>query len=187
MEAAQITVWGTKNMRFKIALAALAATAAFASPAGAQIVSYTETTDVRGTILQPLTLTEIDDLDFGTILASGVAGSVTIDEDTGNRTVVGGVAEVPLDPGHRAEFIGAGPAGGQVDLTLVPPAFLYNVANDPLTVTSMTLDGGVGLTDSRVIDGSGAFSVGVGGTFAIAAGQPNGVYTGTFDLTAEYQ
>ena len=43
-------------MRFKFALAALAATTAFATPAAAQVVSSTAQAEARGTILQPLTL-----------------------------------------------------------------------------------------------------------------------------------
>lgn len=175
-------------MRFKIALAALAATAAFASPAYAQVVSDTEQAEARGTVLLPLTLTWEADLDFGTVIASGLAGSVTIDEDTGLRTVVGGVAAVPTDPGQRAEFSGSGPAGGQVDLTLTPPAGNVIVSGgNTITITNFTLDGGVGLTDSRTTDAFGAFNVGVGGTFAIAANQPNGLYAADFTLTAEYQ
>jgi hypothetical protein len=33
---------------------------------------------------------------------------------------------------------------------------------------------------------SGPNVVGVGGNFAIAANQPNGLYTGTFTVTAQY-
>jgi hypothetical protein len=174
-------------MRSKTYLAALAATIAVATPAYAQVVTDTETTEVRGTVLLPLTLTEQTDLDFGTVVASAVSGTVTIDPDTGNRTVTGGVAEVPLDPGNRATYSGAGPAGGQVTLVLTPPVgmLLYNATSDPLTITSLDLDNGGSTV--RIIDGSGAFQVGVGGTFAIAANQQNGVYTATYDLEAQYQ
>ena len=43
------------------------------------------------------------------------------------------------------------------------------------------------LETTRVINGTGAFSIGVGGTFAIAANQPNGLYSAPFIVTAEYQ
>lgn len=173
-------------MRFKIALAALAATVAFASPAAAQVTA-SDTAEARGLVLQPLTLTRVQDLDFGTVIASAVAGSVTIDEDTGGRTVAGGVTGVPTAPGDRAIFAGAGTANQQVDLTLTPPAgnVLVSGANF-LTVSSMVLDSNV-VAGSITIDATGAFQVGVGGTFAIAANQPNGLYAADFDLTAEYQ
>ena len=76
-------------MRFTVYLAALAATTAFATPAFAQVVSATATAEARGLVLQPLTLTKVNDLDFGTILASTVAGSVSIDADTGVRSSSG--------------------------------------------------------------------------------------------------
>jgi spore coat protein U-like protein len=76
-------------MRLNICLAALAATAAFASPAAAQVVTSTAQAEARGTILQPLSLSRVQDLDFGTNLVDplGAAGSVTIDADNGNRSV----------------------------------------------------------------------------------------------------
>ncbi len=176
-------------MRFKICLAALAATTAFASPAFAQVVTATATAEARGLVLQPLTLTKVDDLDFGTILASTVAGSVSIDADTGNRSVSGGVTPVASNAGQRALFAGAGTSGQQVDLTLTPPTanVLVSTTNsaDVIVITSMVLDNGNVTT--RLIDATGAFQVGVGGDFAIAASQPNGLYKADFDLTADYQ
>lgn len=173
-------------MRFKLCLAALAATVAFASPAAAQSVTASATAEARGLVLLPLTLTRVDDLDFGTVIASNVAGSVTINEDTGARSIGGGVVGVPTAPGQRGLFAGAGTANQQVDLTLTPPAGNMLVSGASfLTVSSMVLDNGNATT--RTIDATGAFEVGVGGTFAIAANQPNGLYAADFSLTAEYQ
>ena len=176
-------------MRFKITLAALAAATAFATPAFAQVVTDTATAEARGLVLQPLTLTKVDDLDFGTILASTVAGTVTIDADTGNRSKTGGVTEVASNPGQRALFAGAGTAGQDVDLTLTAPTggVLVSTTNsaDVIVITNLVFDNGNDTT--RTIDNTGAFQVGVGGTFAIAASQPNGLYKADFDVTADYQ
>ena len=173
-------------MRLKICLAALAATVAFASPAYAQVVTDTETAQARGLVLLPLTLTRVDDLDFGTVLASPVAGSVTINSDSGLRSVAGGVTAVASNPGQRALFAGAGTANQDVDLTLAAPAFLVSGAN-VIAVTSMSFDAGGGAATTRTINATGAFQIGVGGQFAIAANQPNGLYTANFSVTAEYQ
>jgi hypothetical protein len=48
----------------------------------------------------------------------------------------------------------------------------------------MSLDSG-GAT--RTIGASGTFDVFVGGRFLIGANQPAGLYSATFQLTAEYQ
>ena len=173
-------------MRFKIALAALAAATAFATPAAAQVVTSTDTAEARGTVLQPLTLSRSQDLDFGTVLGSAIAGSVTIDADDGSRGVAGGVAEVGINNGQRAIFTGSGPAGDSVDLVLTQPAggLLYRDATTSLGGVLVLDQGG---STTRTIDAAGAFAVGVGGTFTIAANQPAGVYAADFDLTAVYQ
>ncbi len=82
-------------MRLKLCLVALAATTAFASPAYAQVATDTETAEARGLVLLPLTLTLVQDLDFGTVVASPVAGNVVIDPDTGGRTTSPGVTHRP--------------------------------------------------------------------------------------------
>jgi Domain of unknown function (DUF4402) len=174
-------------MRLKIALAALAATAAFASPAAAQVVTSTAQAEARGTILQPLSLSRVQDLDFGTILVDplGAGGTVTINADDGSRSVTGDVAEVGLNGGQRAVFNGGGPENDTVDVVLTQPAsgLLYNGTNTLAGV--LVLDQGGSTT--RTTDLVGAYSVGVGGTFTIAANQPAGLYTADFDVTAVYQ
>ena len=166
--------------------AAIAALLISATPAAAAI-NATASAEARGLVLQPLTLTKVSDLDFGTIIASATAGTVSIDADTGARSSSGGITEVPTAPGGRAEFAGAGTTGQVVLLTLAAPTLLVSTSNaaDTLAVTSLVLDAG-GSTN-RTIGVTQAFSVGVGGNFAIAASQANGLYTAQFDLTASYQ
>ena len=181
-------------MRFKIALAALAATAAFASPAMAQTVVVADgDPQARGVVLTPLTLTKIDDVNFGTVLVDPAVvggGTVTIDADSGNRSFggAGGVSPVSSDAGNRGEFQGTGDAGEQVILTLTPPAgnVLAGPGTATIAVTSFVLDSAGASGVARTIPAGGTFIVGVGGTFAIAETQANGVYTADFTLTAQY-
>ena len=130
--------WGTK-MRNILSFAALAATIATATPAFAQAAS--SQAEARGVVVQPLTLARVQDLDFGTVVGSAVAGTVDIDADTGGRTVTGGVVGVPSYPGDRALFQGAGTSGQDVILTLNAPTLLISQSNplDTITVNSMTL------------------------------------------------
>ena len=179
-------------MRFKTTLAALAASVALATPAMAQTIA-TATNEARGTVLQPLTLTQMEELDFGTVLSSAAPGTVTINADTGARSVTGGVTAVTLDAGQRAEFAGVGTNGQLVEITLVPPAgnLLNRVGGGAtITVNQWDLDGGVAndtFQTRTITDPNGVFLVGVGAEFAIAANQLNGLYTANFDVTAEYQ
>lgn len=174
-------------MRFMSSLAVLAAAVASASPAAAQSVTASAQAEARGVILQPLTLTKVDDLDFGTVIASTAAGTVTIDADTGARSTSGGVAGVPSYPGNRGLFGGAGTANQNVVLTLNAPSVLVSSADptDLIDVEEIVLDNGN--ATNRTIDATSAFFVGVGGTFNIAASQSNGFYAAQFELTAEYQ
>lgn len=169
-------------MRFTLLVAALAATTAVASPALAQQASGTA--EARGVVLQPLTLTKVTDLDFGTVAGSNAAGDVNVDANSGVRSVGGGVTAVPSSF-SRAQFDGLGQAGQTVQLTLTPPTgnLLYSGTNS-VTVNSMTLDSG-GAT--RVIGSGGTFTVYVGGDFGIAANQANGTYSALFQVTADYQ
>ena len=172
-------------MRKSLCLAALAASALSATPALAQQASATA--EARGVVLQPLTLARIQDLDFGTVVGSAVAGTVSINADTGARSVTGGVTGVPSFPGDRGLFQGAGTAGQDVVLSLNAPTLLISTTNplDTITVSSMVLD--AGNVTTRTIGVTGIFQVGVGGDFAIAANQPAGLYAANFDLTADYQ
>ena len=174
-------------MRFKIALAALAATAAFASPAIAQTLD-TAPAQARGVVLLPLTITEVDPLNFGTVLASATAGTVSINADSGARSFTGGVSGIALDLGNRGLFNGLGTENQLVEITLNPVGNLTGPGPD-IAVTNMELDGCACTVETRTIPvgAGGAFEVGVGGTFAIAANQPNGLYAADFSLTAEYQ
>lgn len=180
-------------MRLNLCLAAVAATLVTASPAFAQqaVATANASAEARGLVLQPLTLTKASDLDFGWVVSTSAAGNVTIDAANGTRAVGGGVQAVPGRNGGRATFAGAGTAGEQVILTLNPATVLVSTTNsaNTVSVTSMSLDncGAACVSDTRTIDNSGAFLAGVGGDFAIAANQPNGLYTANFDLTADYQ
>lgn len=170
-------------MRLSLGIAALAATIAVASPAFAQTTTVTAQATARGTVLLPLTLSNTQALDFGTVIASAALGTVTINADTGARTVGGGVAGVATYPGSRALFQGAGTNNQPVLLSYTSAVVLSNGA---ATLSgTLVLDNGDSL--ARTIDATGSFAVGVGGTFNIAANQPNGLYSTTFDLTAEYQ
>ena len=183
-------------MRTRFYLAAAAATLAVGAPAAAQQATVTATGNpvAKGVVILPLTLSKTSDLDFGTVVASPtLAGTVAINADDGSRAVTGGVVAVPSFPGGRALFQGAGTPSQNVLLTLQAPAVLTNGANS-ITVNSMTFDTaaasvvvGGNQTTTRVINGSGAFQVGVGGNFAIGANQANGVYSAPFIVTAQYQ
>jgi hypothetical protein len=169
------------GIRRLLGAATVAAIALGATPAAA----ITPATQANGKalVLIPLTLTKIQDLDFGSVVPSASSGVVVINASTGDRTFAGGVTLVPSDDGFRAYFGGAGTPNQQVIMTMNAPAQLANVNGDKIDVLALTMDGPA----IRTIDSTHAFFVGVGGIIQVAANQPDGVYTAQFDVTANYQ
>ncbi|HEX6740531.1 MAG TPA: hypothetical protein VF079_01900, partial [Sphingomicrobium sp.] len=72
---------------------------ALAAPAAAAPVAAPTPAQGKALILVPLTLTKIDDLDFGTVVTSPVSGIVTINPATGARSFAGGATGVASDAG----------------------------------------------------------------------------------------
>lgn len=159
---------------------ALAAALLGASPArAAQPMTST------ALILQPFVLTKLSDLSFGTIIRTGTAEFVQIDPETGSRTMTNEAMRVPGDEGYRARFASSGFNNRQVIVKLVGPKNLVNATGKLLKVTKLELDDG----DKQVrwlSPASQVFFVGIGGEIFIRANQEDGLYTGTFTLTATY-
>ena len=155
--------------------ASLAATPAAAAGPAAQ------SAPAKALLLLPLTLTKVDDLNFGTIVSSPVAGTVTINASTGVRTHAGGVTEIASAAGQRALFAWAGTPSQQVNFDIAYPATLDNGAGDSVQVALLYLQ-----SDSMIADSSGVVQVGVGGSILISANQAEGTYTNTFTVTANY-
>ena len=68
-------------------------------------------------------------------------------------------------------------------MALTPPLVLSSPGGDTIDVMAMSLDG----PTTRTIVANQSFFVGVGGIIFVAANQPEGLYTATYDLTADYQ
>ena len=175
-------------MRIHVYLAALAASAAVASPAYAQAFPSDDApATARGVVLQQHSLINQSNLDFGIVTTDGVsAGSVTIDASAaGSRASTGGVTLLP-STSSSARFDGLAAPLETVVLTLTPPvgSVLQSAAGDQITVNSLSVDA-AGLT--RTANATGNFTVYVGGDFGLTANQPAGVYSADFNLNAEYQ
>ena len=162
-----------------------AAIAAAAMPATAAPINATEDADGEVLILVPLTLTKIDDLDFGAVVPSPVSGFVSINATTGARTIGGGVTGHPGFVGNRAYFGGAGSPGQQVFVSVNPPAELTSTTNpaDKIQVLALPLEG---LALKTIDPVTRTFFFGVGGIIMVGANQPDGVYEETFEVTASY-
>ena len=164
----------------KYLIAAAVASVSFATPAAAAVQPQATG---KALILVPLSLTEVDNLDFGTVVTSASPGTVTIPADGSVRTQTGGVTLVASDPGFRAVFAGAGSPNQLVDLTLTSPPTTVDLGTTDSMPISLVLESATATVDPV----TRAFQVGVGGTVTVGANQTEGVYTATFTVDANYQ
>lgn len=171
-------------MKYRMFLIAVAAATVLASPAGAASVSATKSTTGRALLLLPLKLTKINDLNFGTVVTSNAYGTVSLDAGTGARTFAGGVSGNSTI-GQPAYFGGAGSPGQLVVVVLTPATKLNDGAGHSVDVLAMSLDQSG--NPLRTVDLTAkTFFVGVGGILGIPANTPDGTYSNTFQVTANY-
>jgi hypothetical protein len=153
----------------------------FAAGAFAQSTD-TEQTTATATIIGPLALTKVTDMDFGTIAVTGTAGTVVLGTDN-SRTAVG-PALVPPSAGVAATFTVSGEASRTFSITLPADGAvtLVNGANT-MAVNGFQHDMG----GSPALDGTGAAAFAVGATLSVGAAQAAGVYTSAnFPVTINY-
>jgi len=174
------------KLNLKAALAATLATSFLAAPAMAQEIGDFQ---ANATIIRPLTMTITDSMEFGsiTLLPTLVAPenvSVFWDSVAGAADITCGAnlncAGTPLVP--NIAFTGG--VGSQVvDISYSPPATLdYTVG---ATTYSLPFQLDTPLASLTLTNGAGDFYV--DGTITVSPTSPEGTYTGTVDVQADYQ
>jgi hypothetical protein len=134
------------------------------------------------TVIRPLTVTKIQDMDFGD-LSVGVAGTAVLEPNANSLTTTGGVLRVGGSP-TCAEFVGAAQSNSVVNIK-VPnnPVTLTRVGGtETMTASSFTLQG----QSKRTLAKADSFTFRVGATLNVPANQVEGVYVGTFAVTVQY-
>ena len=133
-------------------------------------------------VLDSLSVTRIDDLDFGTILSGAATGRVEIDEKDGDCSDQGGATLVGSGC-HAAVFRISGQPDTRVRIDLSSAA-----------ITLSRIGGGASMTMDRLrvrgggnerLEADGTFTFLVGGRLQIGANQQPGMYEATFDVTVE--
>jgi len=152
---------------------------AFSGAAHAQTV--TATSPAAAMIVAPLTITNTAGLHFGTIMRSAALGTVTVETD-GDRTFTGGVTLSPISPVHTvATFTIEGEAGRAYTIAL-PTTVNITGAGTPMAVTAFISDPAAG----SYTPAGASTTLLVGATLSVAADQAAGPYTGTFDVSVNY-
>lgn len=170
-----------------IAAYALLIAPAVAAPAHAQQTAQGATEAI---VLRPLSFFKVNDLDFGSILASGTAGTVRL-YPNGSRTATGGATPVGND-GEAARFAGLGVPNRQVSISLGANQIFITGPGAPMRVRNFE----IGSTPSAILSTTplrfniasalGNYNFPVGATLDVGANQTPGDYSGTFTITLNY-
>lgn len=169
-------------MRTSLRLAAVGAAFAAASFATSASAAATATATATAEILSSLTLTADSALDFG-LIAPNTGGSVTVNADS-SVSQTGGV----ISTGTRAPagFTVTGTNGASVVVTLpaAPVDLTRSGGTETMSLGGFNTNPG-GAFQLSATTGQANFTV--GGTLTVGANQVAGVYSGTFDVSVEYQ
>lgn len=162
--------------------AALAALAAAGSARAAPVAAGSDAS-ATAALLYPLEILKKADLDFGYVAPATGAGTVVIDPETDTATTTGGVVLLGGTP-HSALFTGAAKSSSVVIIRIPKqPVTLTRVGGtETMTVSDWKLQG----LDKRTAAAKVAFDFRVGATLNVSAGQAEGLYVGTFDVSIQY-
>lgn len=140
----------------------------------------TQQADATVQVLAAVQLSAVSDLDFGVVAASAAGGTVSLGASASAVPVGSGV--IAISGGSAASFQVTQATNGEViDLTVGNPAPLTgpgaNIALSGLTLSN----------NSITFSSTSLQTIYVGGTISLNPNQVAGTYTGSFDVTAEYQ
>lgn len=158
----------------KIALIGAIAAAGMVST-GANAATQTATAEVR--IITAVTLTQNVGLDLGVVAASAAGGTVTLPNTSNTRTCAGVTC---VGTASRGQFTVGGTTTGFVVLVNTPLTTTLTGAG-----TAMNLALSPSLVSFTSTGAAQTFFV--GGTLAVGANQAAGTYTGTYNVSADYQ
>lgn len=162
--------------KFKAMIGASVITVAMMSNAAH---AETATATANAEILAAVELSPIADLDMGLVAVGAQAGTVTL-EASGTRTC-------------SAELTCVGTATpGSFQVTNATDGFVIDITVDATTTLSGTGGDDMTLTlnpdaTSITFDSAALQTISVGGILAVNASQGAGVYTGTYNVSADYQ
>jgi len=157
---------------------------ALLQPAAVRAAPLAPPTPPSGTaaLMRPLTLAKLNDMDFG-YLGVTANGTAVINPVTDTMTTTGGVLRLGGSP-RAATFRGVA-QGNAVVIIRIPNGGINLTrvgGTQTILLNNFTLDG----QSKRTMAQAGIFDFKVGATLRPTAGQAEGLYTGTFDVTIQY-
>ena len=159
----------------KILAGAAIAAALFSQSAYAADVSG----DASARIIQPLSITKDADMNFGEILPSDAAGSVTL-STAGSVTASGGATIFDGSNAQAASFDVRGEGNEAYSLTLPTTITLTDDLDNTMTVSNFQSSA------TEVLNLNGREQFDVGASLSVGANQSAGLYAGSFTVSVDY-
>ena len=176
----------SKFLRLTALVATVAAVAVSATEAAAAPVNATANAAAKARILKPLVLKSTANFDLGIIALTGAGpytATVSLDRNNTFDCDGGGTNVVCSGTHTRASYNVAGTQGQDVTIASGPVLLSDGVALTPDLTLTPDHDTTVTLANS----GAPGTDFWVGGSLSVPSTAADGVYTGTFALTADYQ
>ena len=141
------------------------------------------TTVVKATakVAKPVTLSVKQNLDFGTVMLSGTPGNYTV--SIGMTGALSCPAGLTCTGTPRPAIFNTSGTNGQVVRIFAAPSDLINASNGSKIRFTPVAPASVTLTNS----GSPGKDFNVGGSIAIPSTASDGLYSGTIEITVDYQ
>ncbi len=168
-------------------IAAIFVIATFAANnASAQTSATASSVPASATIASAMGITKTVNLSFGSVSpAAGTTSTLILDESDG-RTVAGGATLVLGGTVTSASFDVTGDNSATYAFTSPGATTLTSGGGDTMTVNTWTGLSATSGNATLALDATGADTMTIGATLNMAAAQAAGDYTGTFNLTIDY-
>jgi Domain of unknown function (DUF4402) len=162
--------------------AAIVAAVTFTQAANAQQQQSTASANALARIVSPILITKTADLNFGDVVPSGAAGTVTV-TPAGSRSALLGATLGSGTGVAAAGFNVTGQASATYAITLpASPASITDGASHTMSVGSFVSSLGA----TGTLSGTGSQALTVGATLNVLASQAAGSYTGSFSVSVNY-
>lgn len=170
-------------MRIKFIAGTSVALATVLAPAAS---AATAVATLELAIVEPLTLTKNADLEFGALFAGVSAGTVVINPTSGARSTTGGVttATAGFSP---ARFTVTGDANQRVQINVPNGSLFINRIGGGAQMRVRKFRRQMLIPNAPRIGPAGTLTFNVGATLDVGASQLPGRYTGSFNVTVDYQ
>jgi Domain of unknown function (DUF4402) len=140
------------------------------------------TSNATANVMTPISISNTAALRFGKF--SALTGGTVVISTAGARSATGAVVLSSTDAGGAASFTVSGDANATYAITLAGSATLTHSVDNTKTMSLGTFTSDPSGTGT--LSGGGSQTLNVGGTLTVGNAQTTGSYSGTFDVSVEY-